>query len=230
MENVSKGEGVPMAGPTEVRVWDPFVRIFHWSLIAFFAAAYISEGEPMWLHSWAGYLVAILLGLRLVWGFVGPRHARFADFVYAPAMVIADIKDHLRGRARRYIGHNPAGGAMIIALMLCLAGTAFTGMATLAQTKNAGPLAPWLGRTTSAEASIGLSLIGAARADDDEHRSGERRVRSPFKDVHEFLANLTLVLAGFHLAGVVFSSLAHRENLARAMVTGRKRANLGDGG
>lgn len=210
-----------MSDHSEVRVWDPFVRIFHWSLFALFAAAYISEGEPLWLHTWAGYGVAVLLVLRLAWGFVGPRHARFADFVRGPAAVIADLKDHLRGGARRYLGHNPAGGAMIIALMLCLAATAFTGMATLAQQKNAGPLAPWLGRTAAVE----VSVVSAARADDHERRAGERRVRSPFKDVHEFFANLTLVLAGFHLAGVVFSSLAHRENLARAMITGRKRAD-----
>lgn len=218
------------SGRSEVRVWDLFVRIFHWSLIVFFAAAYISEGEPLWFHTWAGYIVATLLVLRLIWGFVGPRYARFADFVYAPATVIADLRDHLKGRAKRYLGHNPAGGAMIVLLIVSLTGTVFTGMATLAQAKNAGPLAPWLGNATALSAPLDLSMVSAARADDDERSPGERRIRSPFKDVHEFFATLTLVLAGFHLAGVLFSSLAHRENLVRAMITGRKRAEPGAAG
>lgn len=210
------------ANRPDVRVWDPFVRVFHWSLIVLFAAAYVSEGEPLWLHAWAGYGVAALLASRLVWGFVGPRHARFADFVRGPAAVMADLKDHLRGRAKRYLGHNPAGGAMIVALMLCLAATAFTGMATLADGKNEGPLAPWLGHPQAAAATAAPTAAG-------EPRERERHIRSPYREVHEFLANLTLVLAGFHLAGVVFSSVVHRENLARAMITGRKRADPGAG-
>lgn len=216
------------SGRPEVRVWDLFVRIFHWSLISFFAIAYISEGHPMWLHSWAGYIVAVLLVLRLVWGFVGPRHARFSDFVRGPAAVMADLRDHLKGSAKRYLGHNPAGGAMIVLLLISLTGTALTGMATLAQARNAGPLAPWLGRTTALSAPLDISVVSAARADDDGERyEREGRIRSPFKDVHEFFATLTLVLAGFHLAGVVFGSVAHRENLVHAMITGRKRAEPG---
>jgi len=218
-----------MSGPSEVRVWDPFVRIFHWSLIAGFAVAYISEGRPLWLHSWAGYIVAALLVLRVIWGFFGPRYARFADFVYAPAAVMADLGDHLRGTAKRYLGHNPAGGAMIILLILSLAGTALTGMATLAQARNAGPLAPWLGHAAALSAPLDGSGVSAAPAATAEQTRKERRIRGPLKDVHEFLANLTLVLAGFHLAGVLFSSFAHRENLVRAMITGRKRVETGAG-
>ena len=218
-----------MSGSSEVRVWDPFVRVFHWLLIAGFSIAYISEGRPMWLHSWAGYIVAALLVLRLVWGVVGPRYARFTDFVYAPATVIADLRDHLRGRAKRYLGHNPAGGAMIVLLLVSLAGTVFTGMATLAQARNAGPLAPWLGHATALSAPLDVSVVSTARAADTEQPAGERRIRGPLKDAHEFFATLTLVLAGFHLAGVLFSSFAHRENLVRAMVTGRKRVEPGLG-
>jgi len=221
------------SGRAEIRVWDPFVRVFHWLLVAGISVAYISEGEPLVLHSWAGYLVTALIVLRLLWGFVGRGHARFADFVYLPRTVIAYLNDLVRGRARRYIGHSPAGGAMIIMLMLSVAATALSGMATLALDENAGPLAPWLGHRAALSASADISLVAVARADDDRGRTGDeprpRRKRSAVKEVHEFFANLTVWLACFHVAGVLFASFAHRENLVRAMVTGRKPADRAPG-
>ena len=221
-----------MSGNEEVRVWDPFVRIFHWLLLASFAVAYLSEGDPLIVHTWAGYVAISLIGLRIVWGFVGPRHARFSDFVYPPSTVVGYARDLLARRSKRYIGHSPAGGAMILLLMASIAATALSGMALLADTKNAGPLAPILGRQVALEAPVtmpSLALIASARADDDsdEHRRDGHQ-KSAFKDVHEFFANLTLFLAIFHFAGVVFASYAHRENLARSMVTGRKRPEPAD--
>lgn len=211
---------------SEIRVWDPFVRVFHWLLLAGFAVAYISEGEPLVLHSWAGYLAAALIGLRLLWGFIGRGHARFADFVYPPRTVVAYLNDLVRGRARRYIGHSPAGGAMIIMLMFSVAATALTGMATLALDKNAGPLAPLLGRQAALSAPTGPSFVVVAYADEKPGKTDEtqrpRRKRSAVKEAHEFFANLTVWLAFFHVAGVLFASFAHRENLVKAMVNGRK--------
>lgn len=200
----------------QVEVWDPFVRAGHWLLVAGFAVSYITEGKPQWLHSWAGYAIAAIVVLRLVWGIVGPRRARFADFVRGPRAVLGYLADLARFKAPRHLGHSPAGGAMIVALLLSLAITTGTGMALLAIRENQGPLAPWLGQekaAAAAPAQPGGRVPKPGRA---------------VKEVHEFFANATLVLIGLHLAGVLLASVAHRENLVRAMVTGRKRAPGGD--
>jgi len=119
---------IPGAQPsTMVRVWDPVVRAFHWSLVAGFAIAWFTANRAEALHVWAGYAAAGLVALRLTWGFVGTRHARFADFARRPATVLAYLRAIMRGREARHIGHNPAGGAMVLALMLAVAATAFTG-------------------------------------------------------------------------------------------------------
>lgn len=223
-----------MSGNAEVRVWDPFVRVFHWLLLASFVVAYISEGDPLIVHTWAGYVAASLIGLRIIWGFGGTRHARFADFLYPPSVVFGYVRDLLAFRSRRYIGHSPAGGAMILLLMASITATTLSGMALLAEKKNAGPLAPIFGRQVAGEAPAvipSFALVAPAYADkderddddDDEHRRGGDREESAFEDVHEFFANLTLFLVLFHLAGVAFASYAHRENLVRSMITGRKR-------
>ena len=110
-----------------VKVWDPFVRLYHWSQAALIAAAWITADEWKWLHERIGYAVMALVALRLLWGIVGPRHARFADFVRGPRAVLRYLDDLLHGRERRYLGHNPAGGAMIVALLAVIAATALTG-------------------------------------------------------------------------------------------------------
>ncbi len=112
--------------PAMVKVWDPFVRVFHWALVVAFVVAY-ATGEIERVHVAAGYIIAGLLAARIVWGFVGPRHARFSNFVRPPREALTYIRDVAMLRARRYIGHNPAGGAMIGALLVALAGTCVTG-------------------------------------------------------------------------------------------------------
>lgn len=101
-----------------VRVWDPFVRVFHWLLVAGFAVNYfelVREGKLA--HQFIGYVVLGLVAARILWGFLGPRHARFTDFVRPPAAVRRHLGAILAHRDRRYLGHNPAGGAMILVLL-----------------------------------------------------------------------------------------------------------------
>jgi cytochrome b len=191
---------IPGSSDSELVVWDPLVRVFHWSLVASFTVAYLSgEGEVLGLHAWAGYIIGALILFRLLWGLVGPRHARFADFVFTPATVLAYGRDLLRGKAQRYLGHNPLGGAMVIALLVMLSLATVTGLALYGATEAAGPLARMMRGT--------------------RHGFGEA-----LEEVHEFFSNLTLILVALHIGGVLVSSLLHRENLVRAMITGRKRA------
>ena len=188
------------------KVWDPLVRVFHWTLVLSFAIAYLTEDEFLDLHVFAGYVIAGLVGFRLLWGLVGSRHARFTDFVRRPSVIRDYIKAMLSGRPKRYIGHNPAGGAMVIALLVSLILTVLTGLADYGAGELSGPLAAT------------LANIGPFWAD-------------VLEESHEFLANLTLLLVVLHVAGVVVASLQHHENLVRAMVDGRKRAaEPGDGG
>lgn len=205
----------------EVRVWDPLVRIFHWTLVAAFTIAYLTEDDWQNLHVLAGYTVAGLVAFRLVWGFIGTKHARFSDFVFSPATVIGYLKDMVAMRAKRYLGHNPAGGAMIVALLISLAMTTISGMQLYAVEENAGPLA-------QVELNQ-LSPIATAQADDDDDEGdggeGEKE-GGVWKEIHEFFANFTLLLVFLHIGGVVVSSFAHSENLPRAMVTGRKQREL----
>ena len=116
----------PREGPATVRVWDPLVRIFHWSLVTAFLTAWLAEGGER-VHDTAGYVVLGLVAFRLVWGLIGTRHARFADFVPTPAGLLAYLRDLATGEAPRHLGHNPAGGAMIVALLTMVALTAGSG-------------------------------------------------------------------------------------------------------
>ena len=101
-----------------IKVWDPLVRVFHWSLAAGFFTAYLTADEWRKLHVYAGYLIAGLVAFRVVWGLVGSRHARFTDFVAGPKAVGRYLLQLLQGRSPRYLGHNPAGGAMVVALLV----------------------------------------------------------------------------------------------------------------
>ena len=114
--------------PATVAVWDPFVRLFHWSLAALFVVAFLTGDEIAWLHIGAGYSIAVLVISRIIWGFLGPRNARFAAFVRPLGEVGAFLRDSAHLKARRYLGHNPAGGAMIVALLGLLIYVTSTGM------------------------------------------------------------------------------------------------------
>jgi cytochrome b len=107
-------------------VWDPFVRIFHWCTVGLVAVAFVSDASRP-VHDTAGYLVLTLVLVRLTWGLVGSQHARFSDFLVSPGRILGYLRDLATGRARRFLGHNPAGGAMIVALLALLLITAVSG-------------------------------------------------------------------------------------------------------
>ncbi len=110
-----------------IRVWDPFVRAFHWALALSFAVAWLSSESMERVHSAAGYVAGALVAARIVWGFVGPGYARFSQFVRSPATVLVYLKAIAEGSEPRFIGHNPAGGAMIVVLLAAMAAAVATG-------------------------------------------------------------------------------------------------------
>lgn len=154
-------ERIEVAGampPATIKVWDPFVRVFHWSLATLFLVAYATGDESEKIHIAAGYAIAGLLAARLIWGVIGPPYARFNNFVRPPREVIVYLRDLALRRARRYIGHNPAGGAMIIALLATLTGTGVTGYM---MTTDAYWGAKWVEETHECLASLMMGLVVA---------------------------------------------------------------------
>ena len=187
-----------------VPVWDGFIRLFHWGLVACIAVAVVTGFllGPYWVpvHVVSATLALGLILLRIVWGFSGGTYARFSSFVMGPSRVFRHFRDMLAGRESRYIGHNPLGGVMVLALLAVVIVLALSGATVLGASAKAGPLAFAL----------------------------------PYKDsrwlreIHEALATGLLVLIALHIGGVVFESRRHRENLARSMVTGNKERRDGD--
>jgi cytochrome b len=178
----------PARGQPEVKVWDPLVRIFHWGLVIAFLVAWATGDEIKRVHILAGYCVIGLVALRIVWGIIGAKHARFASFVRGPRAVTGYLRDTAKLRAKRYLGHNPAGGAMIVALLVMLSVIGATGF------------------MMTTDAFWGVAWV---------------------QGVHETAVSVTLGLVVLHILGVVVASYEHGENLVRAMVTGRKRAESG---
>lgn len=110
-----------------VRVWDRFVRLFHWGLVLSFFTAYFSTDSIGWVHKGFGYAALALIAARIVWGFVGSEHARFASFVPGPLKLARYLGAVLRAREPRHLGHNPAGAVMILALLVGVAAIGCSG-------------------------------------------------------------------------------------------------------
>jgi cytochrome b len=140
-----------------VKVWDILIRSFHWSLVASFAIAWATADDWRELHEWAGYAAAGLIALRLIWGLIGTHYARFSQFVRTPRHIAAYLRDIITGREARYLGHNPAGGLMILALLTAMAALCLTGWL---YTTDAFWGEEWVEETHEALANGLLALIG----------------------------------------------------------------------
>lgn len=204
-----------MTSNEKIRVWDPLVRISHWAMVAAFATAYLSVQDSLAMHVMAGYTLAGLVVFRIVWGFIGAEHARFSDFVTSPRGVVAFLREMAALRVHRYIGHNPAGGAMVVALLIALAGTTLSGMKLYAVEERAGPFS-WVERAS------GVS----SEADDEDAQDGTVFNAVSWEDLHIYFVNFSLLLVFVHISGVAAVSLILGENLPGAIVTGNKRKEL----
>jgi len=207
-----------MNNENTIQVWDIAVRVFHWSLLVSFVVAYLTAEDESILHIYSGYAVLGLIVFRVLWGVIGSRYARFSDFVYSPTVVFGYLKDLVHKKPGHYIGHNPAGGWMVLALLLGLFVISVSGLKLYAIEEGRGPLAA---------VNVELSLIPVAHADRDEHedrKTGNNQDEEDWEEIHELSTNLTLLLIFLHITGVVVSSRLHGENLVRAMITGKKKA------
>lgn len=214
-----------------VSVWDPLVRIGHWTLVIAFFTAYFTEDDLMEVHNWAGYTIAAVVLIRIVWGVIGGKHARFTDFIYKPSKVWTYLKNLLTLKPQHYIGHNPAGGMMVIALLLSLGATTLTGMKLYAVEENKGPFSI---TTQQVQAHMDkASVISTAKAEDDNSENETFKAANSghvvdedaeeyWEELHEIFVNLTLLLVFLHIGGVIFSSFVDKENLVKAMFSGKK--------
>lgn len=123
---------------SSVRVWDLPVRLFHWSLVAAIALAFVSSEEGSPLSAWhmaAGWIAAVLIVFRMCWGIIGNAQARFANFV-KPCAVISHVRELLSGKPQRSLGHNPLGGLAVLALLAGTTAVAWTGVQMTSGTGN----------------------------------------------------------------------------------------------
>jgi len=179
-----------------VRVWDAPTRLFHWALVALLVAAYVTaEIDELEWHMRAGYGVLALLLFRVVWGFVGSETARFAHFVRGPRAVWHHLRGFFGPAPDVAVGHNPAGGWAVVALLLVLCVQVGTGLFADDDISEAGPFAQYV----------------------------ERPARRFLTGLHDQSFNVLVGLAALHVAAIGAYWLVRRQNLVWPMVTGLKR-------
>jgi len=202
-----------------VKVWDVFVRIFHWTLALSIFGMFMTGDDFKNVHMYLGYFVIILILARILWGFLGSKHARFSDFIYNPGTIYEYLRGLVNGSPKHYLGHNPAGGLMAVVMLISLLIATFTGLKTLGS-EGRGPLA-----------NNGISIVRPAFADEDEHNEGSANIDSHrqteqksefWEDIHEGMTGFIIFLVIVHVCGVIASSWVHKENLILGMITGRK--------
>jgi cytochrome b len=192
--------------------WDPLLRLAHWGIAGVVLANYAFTKEGGSVHIALGWAGMALLLLRLIWGFVGPREARFASFPPNPMAALRHLGGLLRGKAPQYPSHNPAGALMAYALWACLAVLMLTGLGM-------SGLSPFAQADLEAAVAEGdWSVL----VEEDGDAEGESPYGDVFEEVHEVAANLILILALLHVAGVAVESRALRRNLLAPMLITRR--------
>lgn len=181
-----------------VRVWDPALRIFHWSLATLVIATWLlGQFGPnvMTLHFWLGYAIIALLVFRLIWGVIGPEPARFTSFVRGPAAILGYVRHIGRREPSHWLGHNPLGALSVVAMLLALIVQTATGLISDPEDfVNVGPLADQVSSATAKDA-VGWHHLGAT---------------------------IILILVLLHLAVILFYRVWKNEDLVRPMITGWK--------
>lgn len=180
-----------------IRVWDLPIRAFHWLLVTLVMVSFVTGtigGTWMQYHIWSGCAILGLLMFRLVWGFVGGRHARFSAFVRSPGAVLRYTRTLFQPEAPRHLGHNPLGGWSVLAMLLALSVQAVTGLFANDDIFTEGPLYPWVSKATS----------------------------DWLTHIHTLNQGVILLLVGVHVTAVLFYLFIKHDNLIQPMFTGRK--------
>ena len=186
-----------------ILVWDLPQRLFHWALAVLVVFSWLSaEAGGTWFkyHFWSGYAIGTLVGFRLLWGLVGSRHARFSDFVRGPSAVLDTLRALLGRSSLPYLGHNPVGGWMVLALLGVLGFQFATGLFANDDIMNEGPL----------------------------YKHVSKSVSDFFTELHELNFGVLATLVGLHVAAIAWHRWRKGENLVRAMVHGRKDTTLAE--
>jgi cytochrome b len=201
------------ADVTAPSLWDPVVRLSHWGIaVAVLLNALVTDGGSL-THVSLGWLGMALLLLRVIWGVLGPSEARFSAFPPNPSAALRHLSNVLRGKPRAHRSHNPAGALMAYALWATLATVILTG---LVMTGGATPMQ--VAQDKAAVASGDWSaLIKKSESSDETDNS----LRHTAEEIHEMAANLMLLLAVLHVAGVFVESRAMRRNLLAPMLLGK---------
>ena len=192
----------PPALRLPMRVWDLPIRLFHWVIVALVALSYLSismadgpQGGWMLAHFVCGYLMAALLLFRLVWGIVGSETARFRRFLGSPLAGLRHLRDFGRRDPDDQVGHNEAGGWMVLLMLALLAAQTGTGLFTNVDGRREAPLAKYVGEAASGQLT----------------------------SIHAALFNVLLALIALHVAAIVAYAIVKRHDLVRPMVSGKKR-------
>lgn len=178
-------------------VWDLPLRLFHWLLVLTVLGLWIAaENDYMQYHFYLGYFIIGLLIFRVIWGFVGPRHARFSRFFPTPAAIFAYTKKLFGGGTVQTVGHNPLGSVMVFVMLIVLAVQAGSGLFATDDIIWAGPYNP----AVSGDTADFLTTV------------------------HHFNFNIILAAIALHVLAVALYAVAKKQNLVRPMVTGKKSA------
>ena len=190
----------PSADEKKVKLWDFPVRLFHWALVVAIVTAWWTNRQVMIdIHAIAGYSVLALVIFRIIWGFVGSSNARFADFLTGPRHVIGYLGKLPKGSTSEltYPGHNPAGGWMVLVMILLVGVQAVSGLFASEDTFLFfdGPLVAYVSSDFA----------------------------STMNWIHHTNINLIYAAVGLHVFAALFYLVVKRENLIRAIVIGTRR-------
>lgn len=205
-----KTDGGAIAPPDP---WDPVVRLTHWAVVLAVLVNYFIVKPGGLVHIWVGWALMAVLGLRFLWGLFGPREARFTSFPPDPRATLSHLSDVVRGQAREYPSHNPAGAMMVYALWALLVVVVVTG---LVMTDAKTPLT--IAEDKAAVAAGDWSVL--VNEDAGDHDTKEKSDIA--EEFHDVAANLILMLAVLHVGGVALESRLLKRSLVRPMIRGSR--------